>query len=352
MSNQDLPQWNTDDDNFTEPPAAKKQAGAKGGKEEAAGYINWALNKTWKWFRGLFGAYADIVVGVTAEVTAKTATHTLDNFVAAIANNDKILFRDSVAADALARNEDITESGIRIRLESAAAVVAFSTFSLTISGDNFDVQMATSGAGTGDIILSGDGGKFEHVGAIALPIFTMNGFSIVIAPGDADASGGIAVNGEITINGDTVMAGGGDVLLEVTPVPRSTVGVFKTYTVPADFLAANDKGFRITAWGFRSGAGGSSTINFRTGTTPTVRFTQSVGTGNTDWRFEFLLVRDGSTTAALAIKRILDTAILIDTIAITTDTDWSVAQTLDVNLSVVNGADTITMQGWHIEAIG
>ena len=154
MSKPKFPFFDRNETNNTEPPAGKKNAGAKSGKPEAAQFFNWLWVQSWKWFRGLQGGYADIVIGTSAEVTAKEATHTVSDFVAALADDDHVLVLAG-AAHTLVRNEDITESRVRIEFEQGATL-AFSTFTLTISGDENRFTGKLDGVGAADLILSGD----------------------------------------------------------------------------------------------------------------------------------------------------------------------------------------------------
>ncbi len=146
-----------------EPPAAKKNAGFVENKPEGAQFFNDWADLIWKWIRGVQGSYADITVGSSAQVTANEATHDIDDFVAAISNGDHVHFLGPLT-HTLGQNEDITETDVEITMDEDA-ILAFSTFTLTLSGVRSKANLRTSGAGAGDIIGSAQGVLFEITGA-------------------------------------------------------------------------------------------------------------------------------------------------------------------------------------------
>lgn len=145
------------------PPDAKIDQGHNAGEPTAAGYQNWHQNKTGLWVRGLQHNYADIVVGSAAQVTAEEATHDVSTFVAAITAGDLISFIGG-QTHTLVRTEDITEADVKLVFERTA-ILAASTFTLTLSGDRCRViDGQFSGFGANDLILSGASGLLIGTG--------------------------------------------------------------------------------------------------------------------------------------------------------------------------------------------
>ena len=137
----------------TEPPVAKKNLGFDAGKPEGSGYFNWWAELTWKWIRGTQGHYADIVVGSAGEVASNNATHTVSDWVAALVNNDHVMFL--AGTHVAVRNEDITELRCKIEMEQGATLDLV-TFTLTISGDENRFTGKLDNVDSNDFALSGD----------------------------------------------------------------------------------------------------------------------------------------------------------------------------------------------------
>ena len=117
----------------------------------------------------------DIIVGTSGQITSKIATHTVSDFVARIVvlgNRTTVLVLDGI--NTLVRNEDISETDISIVGESTEAILAFSTFTFTMSGVRSSMNIRTSGAGDGDIIGSAQGILFEITGA-DYTVFALSG---------------------------------------------------------------------------------------------------------------------------------------------------------------------------------
>lgn len=96
----------------------------------------------------------EIKVGSSTQVLSGEATHTAANFVAAIQDNDRVLIL--AETHALVQNEDITESGVVIQMEDRTALLALSSFTFTISGDENQVKLKLDGVGLNAFIVSGD----------------------------------------------------------------------------------------------------------------------------------------------------------------------------------------------------
>lgn len=203
MTKPALPFWDKDDTDSTEPPTAKQNGGANAGLPEGAQYINWLFNTIWKWLRGLSGSYADIVVGSSAQVTSKDATHDVDTFVAAIANGDHVHFLKG-QTHTLGQSEDITESDVTITFGADAILDDGTNFTLTFSGDRIQVGPGQfTGFTSADIILSGADGK-------------------LIANGIPNASLVVSDDWYIELN-NSVLSGVGSIVL---PDSDNTLGVY------------------------------------------------------------------------------------------------------------------------------
>ena len=96
----------------------------------------------------------DIIVGTQAEIDLGKATDLVSTFVAAIQDNSRVLIRRGTHA--LAQNEDITKSGVVIVKEDRTAVLAMSSFTFTISGDENELNLRFDSLGLNAFIISGD----------------------------------------------------------------------------------------------------------------------------------------------------------------------------------------------------
>ncbi len=180
MTQPKLPFFDRLETSNVEPPEPKKSAGTKAGLPEAAQYMNWLFVQGWQWFRGLQGAYADIVVGTAQQKTDKEATHTIADFAAAVANGDKILILDGTQT--LAANVLITETDVEVYFQTEAIIAKASTFTFTMSGARSRIFNGRfSGFGTNDLVLSG-GSSLWHISEGLTAWFNV-GTSQVIGPG-------------------------------------------------------------------------------------------------------------------------------------------------------------------------
>ncbi len=114
-----------------------------------------------KIFRGKTGHLGfDIVIGTSDQVGQGIATHTTDDFVAALANGDRCLIIDG--SEALQRSEDITETDITIIPASGDVVLDFGAFTLTMSGARPQIQgLRVSNADLEDLIITGAGAVID-----------------------------------------------------------------------------------------------------------------------------------------------------------------------------------------------
>lgn len=175
-----LPLWATDGSLVVEPPSAKKGVGFRPGFPEAAQYANWLMVANWQALRGLQHQYSDITVGTLADKIALKATHEIeDDWAGDAVAGSRITFISNVT---LAGNEDVTADGVEI-LTAPGVVLSFSTFSLALSGDYARGRIRVSGAGTGDIDLSG-AGTFLLVDGATQSAFALSGGAVGVAVGD------------------------------------------------------------------------------------------------------------------------------------------------------------------------
>ena len=96
----------------------------------------------------------DIIVGTQAEIDLGKATHLVATFVAAIQDNSRVLIRRGTHA--VVQNEDITESGVVMVKEDRTAILAMSSFTFTVSGDENELNLRFDSLGLDSFIVSGD----------------------------------------------------------------------------------------------------------------------------------------------------------------------------------------------------
>ena len=148
-----------------------------------------------------------------------------------------------------------------------------------------------------------------------------------------------------------------------TSTKAGATGVLKTFTIPANLLGVNGKALRVTAWGTKSGANATATLQTRTGTTPTSRFSTIISISTTrEWRIEIYIVRTSATAANISF-RFNETHTLIQDLAAnenygllqnqtaSSGTNWAAAQIIDFNVSAINGGDTVTQEGLIVELL-
>lgn len=134
---------------------------------------------------------------------------------------------------------------------------------------------------------------------------------------------------------------------------RSTTGVLKTFSMPASLLGEADKGIKITMWGERNGSGTASiTFQYRFGTTPTSRFTEVITTSELRWTIVVYMFRVTSTSAERCLNSFVEgrgntLGVQLDSSGI----NLAAAQTIDLNVVTINGADLITQRGLLVEVL-
>lgn len=165
------------------------------------------------------------------------------------------------------------------------------------------------------------------------------------------------IGGGYSADEDVVVGGVLPDSLDFAQTARTTTGVLKSFTIPAGLLNAVNRGLKITAWGQYTGANAAWTIQVRTGTTPTTRDQLAGLTTTVFWSFTFYLFKISDTTAQFFIRGVgnrsngdIDKNVG-DTVEITTDTDWTAAQIVDINVSTINASDTITQEGLIVEIL-
>ncbi len=148
-----------------------------------------------------------------------------------------------------------------------------------------------------------------------------------------------------------------------TYTKAGATGVLNTYELPLDTLDIDGKFLRVTAWGTKTGAGAAATIQIRTGTTPTGRDTMTLHSAtNRHWTVEAYIIRISSTHCDLSWSAHETTQTSVDLssninygqrryFALTTDTNWGVAQTIDFFVASINGGDSVTQEGLIIELL-
>ena len=143
--------------------------------------------------------------------------------------------------------------------------------------------------------------------------------------------------------------------INTTAVARSTAGVCMTYTLPANTLDANGKAIRITITGTKTTTTATWGAEFRFGTTPTARITETMpATDSVAWAYDILIVRVSSTACDISSRNTVNqtaSPINADFNAATSDIDLTAAQTIDFNISSVNGSDTVTQELMMIEVL-
>jgi hypothetical protein len=102
----------------------------------------------------VFALGFDIIVGTQLQVDTGQATHTMNNFIAAFQNNSRVLILSGTHA--LVQNEDVTQSGALIQMEDRSALLAMSSFTFTVSGNENQIKVKLDGAGLNAFKVTGD----------------------------------------------------------------------------------------------------------------------------------------------------------------------------------------------------
>lgn len=104
-----------------------------------------------------------IIVGTSQEIADGNATHTIENFVAALVNGDQVLILNGTHT--LTRNEDITETDVLVEVESSESILDMASFTLTLSGLRSQFRGRVTNTTTGSLIGSAQGVLFDITGA-------------------------------------------------------------------------------------------------------------------------------------------------------------------------------------------
>ncbi len=149
-----------------------------------------------------------------------------------------------------------------------------------------------------------------------------------------------------------------------TSTKAGATGVLKSFTIPANLLGVNGKALRVTAWGTKSGTGGVATVRIRIGSTPTQILAMTLdNTSGRGWFAELYIVRLSTSTLNVfmnAREQTQGTAFdmsaqqsygVVDHQAVSSDIDLTSAQTIDFDVSAIDGADTVTQEGLIIELL-
>ena len=140
---------------------------------------------------------------------------------------------------------------------------------------------------------------------------------------------------------------------DVTAVAKAgATGVLITNNLPASTLDVNLKAVRITCWGTQSGGNAASQIQSRFGTTALA--THILSANATDWFIQYHIVRTAAATQDWNSYMILNRDDSGSTSLADTGTaakTLSGALALDLNVSTINGGDTVTQEGQIIEIL-
>ncbi len=145
---------------ITDPGEPKRAMGFIYKEKPPFQYFNWSLFNFSQWMLGLQGAYFDIVVGSSAQVTANEATNVIADLIDAnVPVGSRVLILDGTHV--LAANMALTNTDLMIVGESPLAIVDVATFQMLLTGARQMVALRVINAGVEDIQLSGAGSHFE-----------------------------------------------------------------------------------------------------------------------------------------------------------------------------------------------
>lgn len=124
-----------------------------------------------------------------------------------------------------------------------------------------------------------------------------------------------------------------------------STGVLTSYTLPADTLDADAKLIYVVAWGTKSGANATASLQVRFNAA--AQHTHTVAANATDWFIERWIVRTGASTQDFASVCSLnrDDTGATDLVGTGTDAeDLTTNLAIDINVSSINASDTITQE--------
>lgn len=139
---------------------------------------------------------------------------------------------------------------------------------------------------------------------------------------------------------------GGPLVVDTTQVALAgSTGVLESYTLPAGTLARNGQHVEIIAWGTKTGANADASIQARFNTG--VEHTHTLTDDADEWFIRWFIVRTGATTQKFCSTMIMDRDDTGETDLVGVGTDAETlanALAIDLNLSAVNGSDTVTKE--------
>ena len=212
----DLIKWVSNDDalKIIDPGTAKKANGFIYQEKPAFQYINYLFNRLAKWLRGLQGAYAQVVVGSSSQVTDYTATHTilqLNDTV--VAQGSKVLFLEGTHA--LTANLTLTNADLTFEMENGAAIIDLATFKLSLSGANVDAKLrVTNPNGAADSVSVGGSNSKVSVSGLSITQLTVGATGFGVALGTV--SGAKLNNGTVLLNQTPFDLTGGQIKFPAT----------------------------------------------------------------------------------------------------------------------------------------
>lgn len=162
-----------------------------------------------------------------------------------------------------------------------------------------------------------------------------------------------AYTADLSTGGTATFRLSGVINVNTTQVSKAgATGVLMTYTLPAGTLARDGQFVCVTAFGTKTGVGGSYSLQPRFGGTAIGTHGSGDGSAQT-WAMRFWIVRTGAVTQDAGSYKVVNS----DAVGATTLVLFSSAlgQTLsgalaiDINLNVVNAADTVTQEIMIVE---
>ena len=155
------------------------------------------------------------------------------------------------------------------------------------------------------------------------------------------AAGGGTATGKIvqTIDVDAVQV-----------VRAGATGVLHTFTVPGATLDVDGKFLKIVIWGTKTGGTADTTLQVRFNTGAQASFTLAAAV--TDWYIEWYLVRTSASAQDWHAHIILNRDDTGDTDLAASGTDTGILSgdlAVDVNVSAINGGDTINSECMIVE---
>src|SRR4030066_82953 len=225
----DLIKWVSNDDalKIIDPGTAKKANGFIYQEKPAFQYINYLFNRLAKWLRGLQGAYAQVVVGSSSQVTDYTATHTilqLNDTV--VAQGSKVLFLEGTHA--LTANLTLTNADLTFEMENGAAIIDLATFKLSLSGANVDAKLrVTNPNGAADSVSVGGSNSKVSVSGLSITQLTVGATGFGVALGTV--SGAKLNNGTVLLNQTPFDLTGGQIKFPATQNPSADANVLDDY---------------------------------------------------------------------------------------------------------------------------